>query len=232
VAGSSTAGATIADYIASVGGTACSAAQPSAVTLSSVVTTALSDDPNSQIQAVPSVCQDPNNPLFFPAGQPTAGQPVYTYTAGDGNHVAADFKTYIQTQSQALFGANNMPTVAVLTHLPTDAGLAGTDPGTEYIDLATNYMNSASLVSSVYGDYSTSLNNVSNFIVNEAQNNYLLQMPAGSTMISAQVLHQGSTTWQTVDPSEWSQVGLTLSVSPTAALQIGDQLMYTYRTAN
>ncbi len=141
------------------------------------------------------------------------------YAAGDANHVAADYINYI---------ARNSPqsSMAVITQLAGD-NLYGTSVGQQYINLATQ-MNS-NQVSSILGNYSSALNNISNFIVKSALNSFLLPLESTNFVFGVSVLRAGTTTWQPLDASSWSVAGTTLSIQPSVNLQIGDQLLYRYR---
>jgi len=105
--------------------------------------------------------------------------------------------------------------------------LVGTDVGTDYINLAS-LMNSTQ-VTSITGNYAQSLGALSNFIVTSAQNSFVLSIPSSSTVVSLSVLRSGQQVAQSVSNSLWSLSGGTLSINPSLNLQIGDQLMYTYK---
>ena len=174
-------GSTVADYLRTVfnaSGTCTSSTK-------TVSDTAAMTIPSSQTN---SACTTAASPVFIAGDSPHPASVAVTYVAGDVNHLAADFITSISQQSTAVFGANNPVAMAVITQLPGD-NLIGTDVGTDYIHLA-NAMNS-SQISSINADYAQSLAAISNYIVTSTQNNFLLPVPPGGTILSVNVVHSG-----------------------------------------
>jgi hypothetical protein len=211
-------GSTVAQYVQSQlgGGSTCSISNRYVADTASMVVNAANPG---------SACSAPASPVFVASDAAHPSSAITTYTAGDVNHLASDFQNMIVSQATSLFGANNLPAVAVITKLATD-NLPGTDVGTDYINLA-KAMNSTQ-VSSILADYSQSLASISNFIVKTALNSYLLPIPAGSVVDSVSILSVGGTTATLLNSSLWSVTGLTLSVSSSANLQIGDQIIFKY----
>jgi hypothetical protein len=155
---------------------------------------------------------------------PTAGGTTTVYAAGDSNHTAADFQNYIKSQTQAVFGRASVP-VAVITQLPGD-NLQGTaQVGQDYINLATA-MGSNVISSVTVSDYSPALKNISQYIVTSTQNSFTLPITASEIIVGVSVTHVNSSQSVALDPSQWSWIGQTLSISPSANLAVGDQVTY------
>ncbi len=156
---------------------------------------------------------------FFSATSGVYAGTATNYTTGNANHVSADFINYITAGIP-------QSTIAVITQLPGD-NLYGTSVGQQYINLATQM--GSNQISSIKGNYSSALNNVSDFIVKSALNNYLLPLESTNFVFAVSVMRQGTTTWTPIDASSWSVSGTTLTMLPSVSLQVGDQLMYQYR---
>jgi hypothetical protein len=116
--------------------------------------------------------------------------------------------------------------MAVITKMPGDT-LVGTDVGTEYINLATDM--GSTQTSSILNDYGVALTNISDFIVRSTKNSYSLPISPSMVMVTVSVLKVGSTVAVPLDPSLWTWAGSTLSISDSAGLAIGDQILYQYR---
>ena len=202
-------GSTVSDYISSqkFGGNTCS----SSVNYVSDINVTGADAANPQASCAVGK-------FFVPNGSAYAGTAT-NYATGDGNHVATDFINYISKGSP-------QASIAVITQLPGD-NLYGTSVGQQYINLATQ-MNS-NQVSSILGNYSSALNNISDFIVKSAMNNFVLPLSSTNFVFGVSVLRKGTATWQPLDSSNWSVAGSTLTILSSVNLQIGDQLQYQYR---
>jgi hypothetical protein len=209
-------GATVADYITSLGGANCSSNV--ALVNDGGAITAPAANPLSSCPA--------QSTQFSASNQPHEQSILTTYVAGDSKHLASDFQNYISSQAINIFGANNIPSISVIGHLTTDKNLYGTDPSTDYFNLA-NLMGSSQILS-VEGNYATALSDISSFIVKSAQNSFVLNVPTGSTVVSVSILQSGSNVWQPIQASDWNWVGQTLSLSPSLSLAIGDEIQYQY----
>jgi hypothetical protein len=217
-----TDGSTVSTYIQSQlgGATTCASTMAYAA-----------DTPSLAIDAsnVANACNStPNSPIFKASDSAHPSNVATNYVAGTSAHLVGDFKSYILSQAASVFGANNVPAVAVITKLSGDH-LNGTDVGTDYQGLASTL--GSAQVSSVLGSYSTSLSNISNFIVHSTMNNFILPLPANATVYSVSVIH-GSAAPVALASSAWSVSGSTLSVAQSANLQIGDQIIYDYNFSN
>jgi hypothetical protein len=212
-----TNGSTVSDYVKSLNGDICSSQT------ANISDTASFAAPAS---ATASACTTSKSPVFFASDSAHPASQVTNYVAGDANHSASDFNSFIQSQSDAVLGAQNKPAVAVIGHLSSDSSLYGTDVSTDYINLAQSM--GSNQVSSITGNYSVALGQISNFIVQNTQNSFALPIASGDTVYSVSVMHQGSTTWTTLNSSLWTLSGTTLSLNASANVVTGDQLMYQY----
>lgn len=214
-------GSTVANYVQSQlgGGTTCTSANKYIADVSSVVAPATS--------TVNACASYPNSSVFSPTDSAHAGSIATNYVAGDSNHLAADFQSSIVNQATQIFGANNLPALAVITQLSGD-NLHGTDVGQDYINLAKAMNGANAQVYDILGNYNSSLGAISNFIVKSSQNTFLLTIPSTSTMDSVAIIRSGSSTSTLLAPTQWSWTGSTLSINSSAQLQIGDQLVYEY----
>ena len=84
-------------------------------------------------------------------------------------------------------------------------------------------------ISSIKGNYSSALNNISDFIVKSARNSFVLPISSTNFVFSVSVMRKGSNEWQPLDSDNWSVSGTTLNIQSSVSLQIGDQLTYQYR---
>ena len=200
---------TVSDYIRlqKSGGTTCSAS-----------TSFVSEQTISGADAGAPQNSCATGKFFVASGSAYAGVAT-NYASGDSRHLASDFVNYI---------SSGMPhaSMAVITQLPGD-NLLGTNIGQQYINLATQMHSDQ--ISSIKGNYSSALNNISDFIVKSARNSFVLPISSTNFVFSVLVMRKGSKEWEPLESDNWSVSGTTLNIQSSVSLQIGDQLTYQYR---
>lgn len=206
-------GSTVADYIKDKlkGATTCT---------SSVQFVADSAVISVDATQTGTACTDPSSPVFSPKGTPHPAPLAINNISG-----STPLKDFIVSQASQVFGVNGVA-FATITHLPTDS-LSNTDVGQSYIDLAQSL--GSNKISSITGDYSSSLASISQFIVTASQNNFALPLKDGETVLDVSIIRKSTGQAESLDGKMWSYSGQTLSISPSAKLQIGDEIEFDYR---